>query len=105
MAESSWPETVELSAYVADVDTVQLKVRVPAPVVVLVADLLSRLPRRVGVRSAGELIAATLVASMHDLAELGEAIGDYRETRAGDVLPTEESEGEFSLPSRAELGL
>jgi|SRR5919205_685363 hypothetical protein len=106
MAESPWPADVELSDYLVDLDSVQLKVRVPPPVVVLVAALMRRVPRRVGVKTPGELIAALMVRALaDDDASLGEAVGDYRETRAHVVLNTDQTEGEFVLPPRSDLEL
>lgn len=106
MAEPSWPAEVELADFLSDLENVQLKVRVPPPIVVLAADLMGRVPRRVGVRSPGELVAALLVrAQTEPPTALGEALGDYRETHVHAVLDTAETEGPLALPPRADLGL
>lgn len=105
MAEPSWPESVELSAYLTDAQTAQVKLRVPVPVVVLAAQLMHSVPRRVGVRNASELVAALLVKALDDTEALGKMVGDYRETRTHGVLETAEVEGPFELPARAEVEL
>lgn len=102
MAES-WPTAVELSDYVSDAESAQLKVRVPAPVVLLVADLLTRIPRRVGVRGPGELLAALIVQALDDPHGLPDAVGDYRETRVHAVLQSDATEGAVPLPARPPL--
>jgi hypothetical protein len=106
MAESEWPDNVELSAFLADLDVVQFKLRVPPPIVVLVDDLLRQVPRRVGVKNASELIAALLLKARACGSEtLGEAVGDYRECRVHDGLPTDETTGTYSMPARPNLDL
>lgn len=105
MAEPSWPDSVELGAFLTDLAAVQQKFRMPAPVVVLTADLLRQVSRRVAVRNASELVAALLVRASQEAEKLGDVIGDYRETRAHQVLDTENEEGEFELPSRSTLEL
>jgi hypothetical protein len=105
MTEPSWPQQVELSAYLSDLEAVQQKFRMPPPVIVLVADLLKRVPRRVGVRSASELVAALLVRASLEPDSLGDAIGDYREAKTHDVLPTDEVAGLFDLLARSGLEL
>ncbi len=105
MAEPSWPKKIELSAYVADLEAVQQKFRMPAPVVVLAADLLKRVPRRIGVRNASELVAALLVQASREPDALGDAVGDYRETRAHEILDTADTAGAFDLPPRSGLEL
>jgi hypothetical protein len=105
MTDSLWPETVELSDFLSDLDPVQLKVRVPAPAVVLLADLMARIPRRVSIRNTGELVAALLVhAATRQPNDLGKIVGDYRETQAHQVLPTDATAGEWDMPPRADLG-
>jgi hypothetical protein len=105
-----WPSEVEARAYVADVENVQLKLRVPAPVVVLTAELLKQLPRRAGVRNASELIAALLVRAREDTEALADVIGDYRETRVHSILdpnvldPLVES-ATIVLPPRSDVEL
>lgn len=107
MAESPWPGKVELSDYLVDLENVQMKVRVPAPVVVLAADLMQRVPRRVGVKNAGELLAALMVRALRedDDASLGEAVGDYRDTQVHAVLNTDKTKGQLALPARADVDL
>lgn len=106
MAETSWPEQIELSDYLTDIDAVQQKFRIAPPIVVLAADLLKRVPRRVAVRNASELVAALLVQASHQGADaLGDAVTTFRETQAHDVLATESTEGVFALPARADLDL
>jgi hypothetical protein len=105
MAEPSWPDSVELGAFLTDLEAVQQKFRIPAPVVVLTADLLKQVPRRTGVRNASELVAALLVRASQKAETLGEVIGDYRETRAHRVLDTDAEEGVFELPARSTLEL
>lgn len=102
----SWPSDVDLTEFVADVDTAQLKLRVPVPVVVLAADLLQRVPRRVGVKNASELVAALLARASQDTdEELGEVVGDYRETRVYSILDPEAESGTFAIPPRSEIEL
>jgi hypothetical protein len=106
MAEQPWPSEVELSAYLGALETVQQKFRIPAPVVVLAADLWQKAPPRVGVRGASELVAALIVkAAQATEADLGDAIGDYRETRAYSILSAAAEQGAFSLPTRHDLKL
>jgi hypothetical protein len=102
----SWPSEVEATAYVAGLDTAQLKLRVPAPIVVLTADLLLRTPRRVGVRNASELVAALLVrASRSTDDDLADLVGDYRETRAYSILDPTAEVGMIVLPPRSDVEL
>jgi len=106
MAEPSWPAQVELSDYVTDIDAVQQKFRIAPPLVVLAADLLKRVPRRVAVRNASELVAALLVqASQQEASVLEDIVATYRETQAHHVLNTEATEGRYDLPARADLEL
>lgn len=106
MAEPSWPAQVELSAYLTDIDAVQQKFRIAPPLVVLAADLLQRVPRRVAVRNASELVAALLVqASQQEAEALGDILTAYRETQAHQVLDTDFTEGLHALPARADLEL
>src|SRR5262245_25940499 len=105
MAEPSWPNEVELSAYLPDVSTAKVGLRLAAPVVLLAADLLRRVPRRVGVRNASELVAALLVHAAQESDSLGEMIGDYRETRVHQVLAGDQIEGVHQLDPRPDLEL
>jgi hypothetical protein len=105
MAEPSWPEQVDLSAYVSDLDAVQLKIRVPAPVIVLLADLKGGVSRRVGLKSSGELLAAVLVHAAANRAALADLVGDYRETQVHQLVVTDETDGMFDLARRADLDL
>ena len=108
MAEVPWPSRVDLAAYIEDVDAVQQKFRLPPPVILLVADLLQRVPRRAAVRNASELVAALLVrASKVDEDELAETIGDYRDTRVSSIItdPRAEAGKPFVMPPRSEIDL
>jgi hypothetical protein len=106
MPESPWPAEVDLAAYVADIEAVQQKFRLPPPVIVLAADLLQRVPRRAAVRNASELVAALLVRAAHQgSVELAESIGDYRETRVYSILAPDAEAGMYQLPPRAEIDL
>jgi len=105
MAEPSWPETVELSEFLPEVQTAQVKLRIPVPVVVLAAELLRGIPRRVGVRNASELIGALLVQAMKDRASLGDLVGNYRETQVHRVLETDATEGARAIPARSDVEL
>lgn len=56
-------------------------------------------------RHPSELVAALLVRALRDVTRdgddlLAEVIGDYRETRAHEVLPTDQTEGMLDLPTR-----
>lgn len=105
MTDPSWPSQIDLASYVSDVKTDQLKLRVPVPIIVLAAELLEGIPRRVGVKGASELVAALLVRAMNDAAMLDEFVGDYRETRVHAVLRTNETEGLHEVPARADIEL
>jgi hypothetical protein len=106
MAETPWPAAVELAAHVSDIEAVQQKFRLPPPVIVLAADLYKRVPRRLAVRNASELVAALLVrAAQYSATELGEIVGDYRDTRAYTVLDPNAEAGTFPLPPRSEIDL
>jgi hypothetical protein len=105
MPEPSWPNQVDLAAYVVDVQTGQVKLRMPAPVVVLASDLLKGVSRRVATRNASELVAALLVRSARDRDALPEIIGDYRETLTHEILATAATEGFVELPARREVEL
>jgi len=106
MAESPWPAQVELSDYLTDIDAVQQKLRIAPPLVVLAGDLLKRVPRRVAVRNASELVSALLVhASQRKPDELGEMVIAYRESQAHQVLDTNATEGPYALPARTDLEL
>ncbi|CAN5731879.1 hypothetical protein BH18ACT13_BH18ACT13_02060 [soil metagenome] len=105
MAEPSWPVSVDLSSYLTDVQTAQVKLRVPAPVLILIADLIQRAPRRVGLRNASELVAALLVKALADDTDIGELVGDYRDTLTHAILETGDVEGAFLLPAREDVKL
>ena len=105
MAEPSWPASVELSSYLTDVQTHQLKLRVPVPIVVLTAELIRDVPRRVGLRNASELVAALLVRASEEGHLLADAIEGYRETQAYEVLSTDQIQGSFEIPTRSSLDL
>ena len=109
MAEAPWPQHVELSAYLAHLDTVQLKVLLQAPVVVLVADLLDSARAngpRLGSVTPGEIVGAALLASMPPGPAQAKAVGDYRETEVHKVLSqATRTSGRFALPVRDTLGL
>ncbi|HEY5058022.1 MAG TPA: hypothetical protein VII51_03300 [Gaiellaceae bacterium] len=106
MAEPSWPSHVDLSAYLNDLDAVQQKFRLPPPVVVLTADLLKKVPRRLSVRNASELVAALLVGAAEQSADaLGEMVADYRDTQAHEILGSAATTGPFEIPLRADLEL
>ena len=106
MAETPWPAAVDLAAHVADIEAVQQKFRLPPPVIVLAANLFKRAPRRVAARNASELVAALLVrADQYNTTELGEIIGDYRDTRAYTVLDPNAEAGTFVMPPRSDIEL
>lgn len=109
MPEAPWPANVELSAYLAHLDTVQLKVLVPAPVMVLLADLLASARDngpRLGNVGPGEIVGTALLAALPMLATQAQAVGDYRETHAHEILiQATSTSGLFSLPTRDALGL
>src|SRR5437868_5617754 len=99
-----WPPEVEASAHVADVDTWSVKFVLPVPTIVLAGRLLERVPRRVGVKNGHELVAALLVrASRETDHELGEIVGDYRETRVYTILDPASEAGTIEIPPRAEV--
>jgi hypothetical protein len=109
MPEAPWPQDVELSAHLAHLDTVQMKVLLPAPVVVLLSDLLQSARiygPRLGTITPGEVAGAALLAAMPPGTALAKAVGDYRETRAHEVLTqATTTSGLFTLPGRDTLGL
>jgi hypothetical protein len=102
----SWPEEIEASAHVADVDTWSVKFVLPVPTVVLAGRLLERIPRRVGVKNGHELVAALLVRAAQETDEgLGEIVGDYRDTRVYTILDPTAKAGAIVIPPRAEVEL
>jgi uncharacterized membrane protein len=109
MPEGPWPGGVELSAYLAHLDTVPLKVLMPAPILVVLADLLESARTtgpRLGYVSGGEIVGSALLAALPLLSTQAQAVGDYRETRAHQVLTRATStSGLFNLPARDDLGL
>jgi hypothetical protein len=106
MAEPPWPASVDLSAFVSEIEAVQQKFRLPPPVIVLTSNLYQLVPRRIAARNASELVAALLVkAAQYSATELGEIIGDYRDTRSHTVLDPEAEAGTFVMPPRSEIHL
>ena len=109
MAEPEWPENVELSDFLTDLENVQLKVRVPPPIIVLLKTLIKNVKashRRQGAPSPGELVAALLVKGLREGNALGDVVGDYRETKVHEVLQDARvEEGAYPLPARSELDL
>jgi hypothetical protein len=97
-----------LSALLADVESVQQKLRMPPPAIVLLASLLHGLPRRWGEVRGGELVGALLLRALQTQTaeQLGEAVAEYRETPTFEVLPEASSEkGPFRIPARGDLRL
>jgi hypothetical protein len=104
MAEPSWPIHVELDAYVTDVQTAQVKFRVPVPIVLVTAQVMRDVPRRVGLASASELIAALIMRASDEEHLMADMIGDYREKLVYEVLSIDDRiQGPFTLPERPPL--
>lgn len=108
MAEAPWPPNVELSAPMAHLPTVQFKVRIPAVAVCLVYDHLADLRKghpRLGVVSEGEIVAALLARALLNGDDVGELVGDYRDTPSHRLVRKATAEkGTFPLPDRKKLG-